>query len=359
MNDKLRERLLVIAPAIGYPFLYVVCLIVFASWTFPFDKVRDRVVAGFNESQRSTKSSHELAIAEMGSSWVTGLKLTGVRLIDHDAPRDGSARDSSRGSGDGKSEIKIESLVARVALLPMLIGRRNISFHADVFGGSLDGAWKENGKDEEVEVTLEAIDFGQVTPLTQMLEVPMEGTLGGTFKLELPEGKLMKANGTVAFEAEGVSLGDGKAKLMGKVAVPRLSLGAFSLTGDVKDGTVKITKLGASGRDVDFLADARIPLRDAFLVSQVDANIRFRVSDGYKNKNDDTKALFGATGSTMPGLIDLDPRMKQAKRADGFYTWRARGALGKLDFSPGGTGGPASGPGGSGGSGPSRPKGNP
>jgi type II secretion system protein N len=176
----------------------------------------------------------------------------------------------------------------------------------------------------------------------------MEGSLGGTIQLDLPGGKLNKSNGTIDIEANDVALGDGKAKLMGKLAVPRISLGKFALNAEAKDGTLKVSKLGASGKDVDFLADARIPLRDPVTDSLLDVNLRFRVSDTYRGKNDSTKGLFGAPGSTVPGLIDLDPRMKQAKRADGFYTWHARGPMSKPDFSPGGTGGPTTGPGGSG-----------
>lgn len=354
MREKLRERLWAVASLIGYPAFYVLCLVVFASWTFPFEKVRDRVVAAFNESQRASNSSRELAIASMTSSWITGVRLTGVRLIDHD-PGAG-ATGGEPGKGDAKSELKLDSVVARVALLPLLVGNHNVSFHAEAFGGSVVGSWKDHGKDQALEVSLESIDLAQFTPLTGLLEVPMEGSLGGTIKWSLPEGKVSKANGSITIEATDVTLGDGKAKLMGKLAVPRLSLGTFELNAEVKDGTVKVTKLGSSGKDVDFLADARIPLRDTLSESQVDMNLRFRVSDSYRGKNDATKGLFGAPGSTAPGAIDLDPRMKQAKRPDGFYTWHGHGPIAKLDFSPGGTGGPIAGPGGNGAGGPGRPK---
>ncbi len=338
MKERLRERLTAIATAVGYPVFYVFCLVLFASWTFPFDKVRDRVVASFNESQRASGSSRELAITEVSSSWLTGLRLTGVRITDRDAER-----------GDAKSELKIDSLVARIAILPLLIGNHNLSFRAEAFGGKVDGTLKEHGKTDSLDVTLEAIDLGQVTPLTQMLEVPMEGSLGGTVSLEMPDGRLTKAVGSVALEADDVAVGDGKAKLMGKMAVPRLTLGTFSLIAEIKDGTVKVSKLGASGKDVDFLADARITLRDPLMESSLDTNMRFRVSDSYRGKNDATKGLFGAPGSTIPGALDLDPKVKQSKRADGFYAWHARGLLGKPEFSPGGTGGPSLGPGGTGG----------
>jgi type II secretion system protein N len=341
VRERIQERLIAVASIVGYPLFYVVCLVVFATWTFPFQKVRDRLVASFNESQRATGSTRELAVADVTSSWVTGVKLTGVTLTDREPAHEA-------GKPDSHSEVKLDSLEARVSLLPLLVGNHNVSFHAEAFGGNVRGTWSDRTKAQTLDVTIEAIDLAQFSPLTQLLEAPMAGLLGGTVKVELPEGHLTRASGSVVIEATDVTLGDGKAKVMGKLAVPRLTLGTFSLNAEIKDGTVKVTKLGTSGKDLDFLADARIPLRDPLYESALDANLRFRVSDAYRGKNEETKSLFGAPGSTALAAIDLAPQMKQAKRADGFYTWHARGQLGKPDFSPGGTGGPTSGPGGGG-----------
>ena len=50
MKERLRERLLAVGAAVGYPIFYVMCLLIFSALTFPFDKVRDRIVASFNEA---------------------------------------------------------------------------------------------------------------------------------------------------------------------------------------------------------------------------------------------------------------------------------------------------------------------
>jgi hypothetical protein len=70
--------------------------------------------------------------------------------------------------------------------------------------------------------------------------------------------------------------------------------------------------------------------------SLCDAQIRFKINDSYRTRSDLTKSLFGAPGSNIPALFELDPKVKQSKRADGFYGWSARGALAKLDFQPAG-----------------------
>ena len=65
--------------------------------------------------------------------------------------------------------------------------------------------------------------------------------------------------------------------------------------------------------------------------------------DRYANKNDLTKALLGTPGSTAPGLFDLDPKNKRAKRADGFYGYRVSGGLSAPSFLPNPTGASATG----------------
>jgi type II secretion system protein N len=345
MKERLRERLVAIAAAVGYPLFYVFCLVLFASWTFPWERIRQRAVSYLNEEMRSPNASWEWAIDDISSSFITGVKMTDL----HATERDGSKETKS----DPAPKVKVDSLVARIEVLPLLIGNHDLDLHAELFGGKLDAFFKDQSKGQALDVTLEAIDLGQ-TPLGQMLEAPVEGLLGGTIKLEMPDGRFAKANGSVALEATDLALGDGKAKLAGKLAVPRLSLGTFSLTADVKDGTMKVSKLGASGKDVDFLADARVTLHEQLMESFADINFRFRVSDSYRGKSDSTKALFGAPGSSVPGVLELDPKMKQSKRADGFFVWHARGLLSRLEPSPGGTGGPTSGPGGNGGGAPSK-----
>jgi hypothetical protein len=43
----------------------------------------------------------------------------------------------------------------------------------------------------------------------------------------------------------------------------------------------------------------------------------------------------------MPALFELDPKMKQAKRSDGFYGLHLHGPLSRLDFDPAPYAGPA------------------
>ncbi len=331
----LKERLKSLAPKIGFPIFYVVSLGVFASLTFPYDKLKERIVVTFNAQQRALGAQQELQIDELTSHFITGVKAKGVRL-------------TSLNTEPGKPpvELKIDEAKARIALFPLLIGHHDVFFQLDAFGGEIDGEYDELGADRAVEVELKGVDMGKVEPLTAMLGLPMEGKLTGTLKVSMPEGKASKGSGTAAFEATDVALGDGKAKLKGALALPRIVVGSLSFTGEAKEGVLKVTKLTAGGKDVELQGDGRVQMREMALESSCDVNVKFKVNDGYRTKSDVTKSLFGAPGSNAPALFELaDPKVKQAKRPDGFYAFHIRGLLGRPDFEPQGGGGGGAGPG--------------
>jgi type II secretion system protein N len=327
-----KERLLKYAkyaPLVGYPIFYLFCLLVFAALTFPYDKLRQRVVASFNADQHATGGQQELRIDEMSGYWLSGVRVRGVTLTS-----------PATEPGKPPSKIQIDEATVRYQILPALIGHSDVNFDVYAFGGEANGSYEVHGKDRSLEVALDAVDIGEADPLVQMVGVPLQGKLSGTVRLVLPEGKAAKGSGAVALEASGVSVGDGKAKLKGALALPKIDVGTLSLAADAKDGALKITKLAAGGKDVELQGDGRITMRDSMGESLCDANVRFKINDAYRGKNDITKSLFGAPGSNAPALFELaDPKIKQAKRADGFYGWTLRGPLARLEFIPAGGGG--------------------
>lgn len=329
----MKERLLryaKYAPLVGYPLFYLLCLAVFAALTFPYDKLKQRVVATFNADQRATNGQQELQIDEMSSYWLTGVRVRGVRILT------ASAMEPNK----PPAKMEIDEATVRYSILSALVGNRSIGFDVYAFGGEASGTYSESGKDKAIDVTLDGIDLANVDVVAQTIGLPMQGKLSGTVKLTLPEGKPTKGTGSVALEVTGMTVGDGKAKLKGALALPKVDVGTFAFSGEGKDGVLKITKFGAGGKDVELQGDGRITMRESFGDALCDATVRFKINDAYRTKSDVTKSLFGAPGSSAPALFELaNPKIKQAKRADGFYGFTLRGPLSRLDFIP--AGGPA------------------
>ncbi|MGH7286147.1 MAG: type II secretion system protein GspN [Polyangiaceae bacterium] len=338
-RDEARQLARRIAAIAGYPAFYLFCVLFFTGLCFPFETLKERIVLTFNAQQRAAGAPQELQIDDLSSSWLTGVKATGVRLV--------------RPSSDPKTPpvtLAIDEARAHLSLLGLLVGHKTVTFSLKGFGGEADGEFEEQGKDRHVEVDLDSVDIGQIQPLTQMIGMPLEGKFSGSIVIDMPEGKATKGTGSVALEGTDIAVGDGKAKLKGALALPRLSIGGLSIAADAKDGVLKITKFSAGGKDVDLSGEGKVFMRDIATDSICDVQLKFKINDGYRGKTDVTKNLFGAPGSSRGGDVELFvPQMKAAKRSDGYYGFHVRGLLGKPDFDPapnfvgpGGVGGGAS-----------------
>jgi type II secretion system protein N len=331
MTEAMKEKLKRLAPKIGYPLFYVFALVVGLSWTFPFEKLRDRIVLAFNAEQTKAANPQELQIEELDSSWITGVKAKGVRLIT-------PASEASK----APTEIRLDEARARISLLGLLFGNKDVSFRVDAFDGVVKGSFEDGSKERNLDVNFDGVDVNKIDAIAANAGFPLEGRLFGTMKLRLPEGKASKANGTLSIEIRDMFAGNAKELLLktplGPFTLPRLKIGTVLVNGEAKDGILKITKIAATGGDVDVSGDGRVQLREVATDAHLDVNLKFKINDAYRNKNDKTKLLFGAPGGKDKPMLEMDPRMAKSKTSDGYYTLKIGGSLGKPDPQPGGGG---------------------
>lgn len=343
----MKERLVKIAKWAAYPLFYLFCLGLFGYLTFPYDRLKDRLIAEFDRAQqkRGSGPAQRLEIDELDAYWFTGVEMKGVRLIlppnelgSGSRPSGAAAftsGDAAKDSAPKPSVIEIEEARARVKILPLLIGRMRVSFWASVFGGEVEGVVPMGKSGGDVHVEVSDVELAQVEPLGDILGLPIAGTLSANLDLSAPEGKFNKANGALEVSAKEVSVGDGKTKIQGLIALPEAKLGELVLSAEAKDGVLKITKMTANGQDLELDGDGKVTMREPWNNSTADLYVRFKFNDAYRSKNDVTKSLLGAPGSSMPGLIEMQqPKMKRSKRSDGFYGWHVHGALKRPRFDP-------------------------
>lgn len=333
MNDKLKEKLRRWAPRLGYPVFYLFCLILFFSWTFPYEKLKDRIVLQFNAQQRNSSSPQELQIEELDSYFFTGVKAKNVKLVSPSA-------DPTK----PPTEIKIDEARARLSILSYVFGfgTKDVSFRIDAFDGTIKGSFEDSGKERNIDVTFDGVDMSKIDAIAAGTGFPIDGRLNGTIKLLLPEGKASKGSGTVNLEIKDMNAGNAKELTvktpLGPFTLPRLKVGNFTITGEAKEGTMKITKLGATGGDVDVNGEGRVQMREVATEAHLDVNLKFKINDSYRKKNDKTKMLFGSPDSKDKPMLEMDPRMAKSKSADGYYGLRVGGTLAKPDVQPSGGG---------------------
>jgi type II secretion system protein N len=308
----------------GYVAFYLFTLLLFAYLTFPYNRLADRIVAEFNSHQTGPKPMR-LKLGDMSSYWLNGVEAENITFTTPGDP-------DEQGKPGKPKVLKIDSAHASVSLLRLLIGRLHLSFGASAFGGTVSGSTSMSDDGRQLEVELEDLDLGQAPMMADLVGLPLSGKLGGTIELVMPEEKLSKADGKIGFKVTGLAAGDGKAKIRDTIALPRLEAGDLTLDAEVKTGLLKVNTLSANGPDLKLESDGTLRLRDLFETSILSLNLSFKFQDRYTNKSDITKSLFGS--GSMPGLFDLDPKMKHAKRPDGSYGWRATGSMAHLNFLP-------------------------
>ena len=332
----MKERLLRVAKWAMYPAFYVACLALFGYLTFPFGLLKDRVIAEF---ARKGKPGQRLEIEKLSSYWFSGVEVTNVKLIlPPDEPAAAGFAYPSAGADFGSGSpaaappkemvIAIDEAHVRVRILPLLIGRVRVDFWASAMGGEIQGTAPVGSSGGNIEVELTRVELGKIEPLTQALGLPLKGTATGKLALASVDGKFSKADGSLDLSIADIVVGDGKTKIQGLIELPAARVGTLTLTAEAKEGILKVTKLASQGADVELIGDGRITTKEPWNDSQTDLYLRFKFTDAYRTKSETTKTLLGDPTSSLPGLIEMQvPKMKKAKRADGFFGWHMHGAL--------------------------------
>ena len=107
------------------------------------------------------------------------------------------------------SLIAIDEARARISVLGLLIGHRNVSFRIDAFDGVIKGTYEESSKSRDIDVEFDGVDMARVDAIAQNVGFPLDGKLNGELKLALPEGKASKGNGNVNLVVNDMAAGKG------------------------------------------------------------------------------------------------------------------------------------------------------
>jgi type II secretion system protein N len=302
---------------IGYPSYFLFCLVAFGYFTFPYERVRERV-----RTEMESNLNADVEIEDLSPSWVTGVELTGVDIDTR-----------PRREGEKGSHIRLDSVTARVSLLSLVVGGVDVSFAAELLGGEIDGEASQDGEAGHVVLEWSDLDLSQMTIVKDAIGLPVKGILSGEADLQLPGSKLAASGGTIQIVGEGLEVGDGSSKLQlpgmpgDGISVDAIRVG--SLRGDLRvtEGNAEIQRMTSTSRDLEMIWEGSMRLRDPFPMSSLTAYVRFKFGDSYKNRSERTKSLFE--------LLDMVPRMRQAKRPDGFFGYRVGGSFDRgLTFTP-------------------------
>jgi type II secretion system protein N len=323
----------------GYVAGYLVVFVLFAYVSFPYDRLKHRLIASYQAAQTGPYADH-LEIDHLSWSWrFPGIVAEGVRL-DMAAPAGRPSGTTTTVSTTPAAPVLVHEVVeaeevfVRLSPLDLLTGARSVSFSARALGGDIQGSASDSEASRSLKVELENLDPSGVPHLAKLIGLPLRGRISGQISLELPEGRITRADGALELHAEDLQIGDGKAKLKEMIVLPPIDIGTLNLKAEIGAGRLKITECVATGRDLELSVTGGMRLRQQIDSSLAELEIKLGFSDKYKAQNDMTKALFGQPDSKVPGLFDTMTKTIFAKMEDGSYGAKVTGPLSRLNPRP-------------------------
>jgi type II secretion system protein N len=338
----LHPRLRKVLRWVGYVACYLLVFVMFAYISFPYDRLKHRLIASYQATQTGPFADH-LEIDDLSWSWrFPGIVAEGVRL-DMAAPADrpsGPAATIAASTTPAAATplahevVEAEEVFVRLSPLDLLTGARSFTFSARALGGEIQGYASDSEASRSLTLELDDIDPSGVPHLAKLIGLPLRGRISGQIALELPEGRLTKADGTLELHGEDLQIGDGKAKIRDMIVLPPIEIGALNMKAEVTGGRLKLDECAATGRDVELSMTGGLRLRQQIDASLAELEIKLGFSEKYKGQNDMTKALFGQPDSKVPGLFDTVTKTLFAKLEDGTYAARLTGPLSRLSVRP-------------------------
>lgn len=322
VNLSRRQRK--VAKVLGFAALAIVTFLITLHLTFPYERVKTKLVELLSEK-------YDVTIASVGPGLLPGQAVFEKIIL----------RTRPTKPGEKPTEIIIDELEVDLGLdfnLFALIRKKAvIDFEAQLGGGVLEG-YVDAGKSlVATSLNTRNLALNDIPGVADAVGLPMSGQIDATVNLRLPGGKWQNAEGKIALDCEMCTVGDGKAKMelnprkrrgrrsraaveaWGKqgVTVPRLQLGEAEVRIDISKGIGEIKKFAAKSPDGWFDITGQIEFRDPFKSSMFPGCMKFKLSDELKKREPD----FGNIEFTMS---------EKTRQADGSFAVPTKGRLTQL-----------------------------
>lgn len=320
MSPQTRHRLLLI---VGYPAFALATFVLFAYWTFPYDRLRDYIVQEVERpigpGGERRDSGMRLQIDELSPSFLTGIVLDGVRFTKLPTGPDVSPDDKP-------IVVQVQRLSARISLLSLLAGTKDVTFDATVGGGEIEGEFILSDDETHLDAEITTVELRQLGVLAALVGLPVSGVLGGTIDLTIGK-EASGTKGSIDLAINNLVVGDARAKLKIEglggdgLSVGRIQAGKLVLKATVENGVAKFTQLGTQGgRDLTVRGTGQLRLIQPMRMSRLELLLNVKFAEAFKTRDDRTRGLFA--------MLDVVPRLRAARTPDGALQWQIGGALG-------------------------------
>jgi type II secretion system protein N len=308
----------------GISLLALVSFLFTLKFTFPYDRLEGKlaeVLAG----------KYDVTVGDVGGGFLPGTVVFENVVL----------RSRPDQPGEKATEIAIDELVLDMGLDFGLLGalRKKVVFDVDaeLVGGTIEAEVESSTTNFEAHIETEALELGKLPGVAAAVGLPLSGALDAKIDLQLPGAKWKNAEGNIALDCVGCTVGDGVAKLTMTpngssrrrrsagaaafqstgVTVPRLALGQAQVQVDISKGVGEIKNFSATSQDGWLKIEGKIEFRDPFANTLFPGCMRFKLSDELKRRD----PKFGNIEYTLS---------EKTRQQDGSFAIPTKGRLAEL-----------------------------
>ncbi|HUH02778.1 MAG TPA: type II secretion system protein GspN, partial [Kofleriaceae bacterium] len=318
MNLSRRNKL--ILTWLGYPLLALTTFVMTLHWTFPYDRVKQKMVDDLSDKYEVSIKSVEPTILP-GGMVIHGLML----------------RPRPKKPGEEPPTISIKEVELNASILAAIRGKLDLDIDAQIGSGSVSGNLVVSKAGLWADFATRRLPLGDVPGLGDAVGLPLSGGLNATLSLHLPKKRWREANGTIKLSCPGCTAGDGVAKIKPKprddrrlsprleaqmsfigdgVEVPMLDLGNLAGVIEIKGGKGVIKNFAGESADGEMIIEGDLDFKDPFKNTLVPGCFKFKFSEELKKRE--------------PKFSNIPTLMGAAVLPDGFANMRITGTLGQL-----------------------------
>jgi type II secretion system protein N len=291
-------------PRLAYGAFALVAFALSLRWTFPGEAMKERLI------MEAGQRGWQLDAERVSAGGLLGVRARGVTL------------ETAAGLA-----IPIQELTASLRLLPLLAGRRSVTFDAVLYDGRVQGTADLSGDARRVVLAIDQVDLALALPLRKASGMDVLGKVTGSADVTIPAAADQRPTGRVDLVVKEAGIAGGQLPLPGMtsgLALPRIGLGQLVAAVKLADGRATFEKLEASGGDADLRTEGLY-----FLVQQ---RMEFSPLFG-KAKVKVQDAFWSKSGTqSFKGLADM--ALASAKGSDGSWNFAVTGSVGHPRMQP-------------------------
>ncbi len=288
----------------GFALVGLVTFILAFQMTFPFHRVKDKVI-------ELLADKYEVTIGDVERGFIPGRMYFKAVTV----------RTRPTSSDEVASTLYIGQLEINLGLLALLRGTVAVKLDAAIGSGHIKGAIALSKDGTSVDVNGDDLPSAMM-PMREVFGLPMSGKLRFGFELELPNEKTkagkvapnwLKAEGKAELACpSGCTVGDGKTKLKPKLKNQRnqafaeggIDFGKVNLdslfgTAEIKNGKLSLTRFDVKSSDGEVHVDFDMALNQDLNSSLVTGCLRFNGTDVLRKREAKTYAALSTTGAPL------------------------------------------------------------